>query len=312
MHATDCSASAPSIADEPVRSCVICGETNLHPFTRHYLECRACGHQQLAEGQHQQIIVNSILDEAAHRTANYQVHKQVALALACTQSRDLLIDVGCASGKFLLHAGERFARAQGIEISDPSRDFASRVLGLDIVGELPTEGGPPSLVTFWQSMEHIPARDIGTILDRIYRRSDAGSRVLVSVPNGQSLQSRIYRGRFAYFDVPNHLHQFSVRSLDILMSHHGFKPCQVFVAPIYQAFGHVQSLLNLVFPIHDYLYYRLQRGHGFNLPAGLRRGYDLLNMALGMLLSPVAAILTLIDIAVPGERGVVTKCYKKK
>ena len=301
-----------STPDPTDKFCVICGGYDLESFTPQYLECGNCGHQSLRSGQIQQTIVNSILDEHGHRAMDNLTRHHVAVALKCSESRERLIDIGCASGKFLFHTRTQFTEVLGIETSVRSREFASKILHLKVTEMIPEEQTAPSLVTFWQSMEHIPITALRNILTRLSNLADASTRILISVPNGQSFQSKMYREHFTYFDVPNHVHQFSSRSLNLLMCDYGFSPCTTYVSVIYQLFGHLQSLINVVFPIHNYLYYRLKRGNDFKLSASRRRIFDALNLFAALLLCPVAALLSLWDIASIRKRGVITRCYKKQ
>jgi hypothetical protein len=254
-------------------------------------------------------MINDVLTLRRHKRPDAVVRFQRAVALRVRRGHDLLVDIGAGSGKFLFAMQDEFRILLGVEINDTSRRYATDVLQLPMAPTLPSSLRALSLATFWHSLEHIPADAIGPLLDRLRASSGQRSRVIVSVPSATSLQYRLFRRSSAFYDVPNHLHQFSPTSLDMLMARHGFERVSRHFAFPYALFGHVQSLLNLVNPIHNYLYFRRKRGHTFGISRPRLWLLDVYNLAALPFALAAAMVLVVVDLLVRGAEGVATVCY---
>ena len=289
--------------------CFICGGRPLQPSTRDYLRCPDCGHEVLRDGQAQRIMVNDALE--AGKGVDSLIRFQTSVVERARLADRFLVDVGSGSGRFLAHNRGRFDAVLGVEISPDSVRYAVDVLKLPVLPALPDDLSTPSVVTFWHSLEHVPAEKMDGLLDRLNAAADVRTRIVVSVPNAASFQCLVFKENYAYYDAPNHLHQFSPRSLDLLLKRHGFERAGSFFSPLYVLFGYVQGLLNLAAPFHNYFYYRRKRGSDFGLSTPSRTLLDLVNILLMPLFLPIGAVLSLADLAIPDRSGVLTLCYKK-
>ena len=273
-----------------------------------YVRCGDCGHETLVRGADQVFMVNDAIPNGPPPN-DWTTRFQRAVALRATPGRDRLVDVGSGIGKFLFHVRGAFAEVSGVEITPACAAYA-RSFGLRIDDRFPAQ--VPSLVTFWHSLEHIPPDAIASTLAEIRTQAAPATRVVISVPNARSLQARLYGPKWAYYDVPAHIHQFTPASLDLLMQRYGFRRELNWRGLPYAAFGQLQGLLNLLITPHNYLYYRGKRGQGFGFSAGKQRARDALSVALAVALAPVAGVLTLMELAVPGWEGAVTACYRPR
>lgn len=233
------------------------------------------------------------------------------LLCKCARSRAFLLDIGSASGRFLYQNRGEFEQSLGIEITPECVDFA-RGVGLHIETDLATLQRPLAVVTFWHSLEHIPADAIEMMFTKIRECSTEETIVLVSVPNAGSLQYSMLKERFAYYDVPHHLHQFTPLSLDTLMKKFGFTRHTEHGSFSYASFGWLQGLLNLFNSQHDYLYYRMKRGWMFGLSPKHRTFLDAYNLALASLLFIPSIVLTVYDLMLLRRGGVLTVCYQRE
>ncbi|RPI24731.1 MAG: class I SAM-dependent methyltransferase [Acidobacteria bacterium] len=138
-----------------------------------------------------------------------------------------ILDVGCADARFLLALdGNRWDRT-GVELSEPTVALVSEVfpkLTL-IAGDIYSPRLTPSsfdVVTFWHVLEHLPEPE--KVLRRVKELLRPGGLVFISLPNLDSLQALWFR-RFWYGfdDVPRHLHHFSPRSLQRILSEAGLE-----------------------------------------------------------------------------------------
>lgn len=221
--------------------------------------------------------------------------------------RQRLVDIGSGSGRFLVRQRRKFAHATGVEITPEAVNFSRNALGLAIVDDISAVDGEIDVATAWHSLEHFPVSSLLTLLEALRARIAPGGCVIVSVPNSSSFQYRWFRRRYAFFDVPSHLHQFSHDSLRRLFAAHGFVCTGEAISWPYNVFGHVQALLNVVMPGHNYLYYRIKRGRP---RASVPR--DLAGLALLPLAGPAGFALGLLDAAVPPRQGVLTCRFENR
>ena len=220
--------------------------------------------------------------------------------------RKQLLDIGSGSGKFLYHNAGRYSRATGIEITSESLQFSRQVLALDIVEDIQDVPGEISTATAWHSLEHIPEQRLLALLDGLSSKMPAGGRLIVSVPNRASWQYRWFGHAYAYYDVPNHLHQFTPGSLGRLMQRFGFHQVATVSSWPYNTFGYTQGLLNMLTHTHNYLYYRLKRGSG--KPSLL---LDAANGLLLILVVPAGWLFGWLDSQNLQRQGVITTCFEK-
>lgn len=290
-------------------SCLICGGAEFGPGSPSYRRCATCGHERLAETAAQTFIVNDPLQREAVRRDTLLDRFQGAVleqVLAGVATRGTLVDIGSGSGKFLLRHAAKFERAVGIEITPDAVNFSRNTLGLNIAPDIAAVHGGIDVATAWHSLEHFPPEALVTLLRQLAEKLTPHGRVVVSVPNAASFQARWYGGRFAFHDVPNHLHQFTPESLRRLFERHGFVRTRMITSWPYNLFGHVQGLLNCAGLPHNHLYYRAKRGR----PGG--RGADLLTAALLPLALGPGLALGLLDAAAPVRQGVLTWCFARK
>jgi hypothetical protein len=254
-------------------------------------------------------IVNDRLDQGDLDRLNSLDKFKNTVVRKCARSRGFLLDVGSASGRFLYQNRGEFEKSLGIEVTPECVSFA-RELGLHIEHDLSTLNSPLAVITFWHSLEHIPAEAIGEMFSKIRECSTDETVVIVSVPNAASLQYSLLKERFAYYDVPHHLHQFTPASLDKLMMKFGYKCASEYGSFSYASFGWLQGLMNLFNSRHDYLYYRKKRGWDFGLSPARCALLDAYNLVLAGLLIFPSIMLTLYDLLQSRKGGVLTVCYQ--
>lgn len=135
-----------------------------------------------------------------------------------------LLDVGCATGEFLLEARRRGWDTFGVEMS-PYAAAVARRRGLDVrVGSLSDARLPPGgfdAVTLLDVIEHL--RDPKAELREIHRLMKAGGRLIVETPNWRSIYRVLLRGRWAALQPRLHLLYFDAWTLGRLLQSSGFE-----------------------------------------------------------------------------------------
>lgn len=291
------------------QSCFICNGIVFDKRTSEYRRCVQCGHEILIQTQAQGFILNDPLDEkdARQQSSLDRFKAKILMQSESSVTKHRLLDIGSASGKFLLHNAARYEQAFGLEVTPAALAFSRDVLGLNIVTDIEQVPAEVSAATAWHSLEHIPEQALLNILTALSGKMINGAQLIVSVPNGASRQYRWFGSAYAYFDVPNHLHQFTTDSLTRLLSKFGFHSTKIIDSRPYNTFGYTQSLLNIITNTHNYLYYRLKRRS--RKPSLL---LDFVHVLLLPVLVPLGWTLGLLDTADKRTQGVITICFEKK
>jgi 2-polyprenyl-3-methyl-5-hydroxy-6-metoxy-1,4-benzoquinol methylase len=134
-----------------------------------------------------------------------------------------VLDVGCATGDFLLVARERGWEALGVDPS-PAREQALAA-GLRMVGRTIDDAdvAPNSvnLITFWDVLEHLP--DPVASLRRALLLLAPGGLVAATVPNAGSAVARLSGARwFGYKTAGEHLQFFNAATISRCFEAAGF------------------------------------------------------------------------------------------
>ena len=137
-----------------------------------------------------------------------------------------LLDVGCGIGTFLHLAREQNWESHGVEPSKSGCAFAQEMYELDVKCGDVFEAGFPSAyfdaITLYHVLEHIP--ELNPLLSELRRVLKPRTGTLViEVPNGEGLQSRLQKADWPYVHPQDHLYYFSARSLPKLLQKHGFQ-----------------------------------------------------------------------------------------
>lgn len=289
--------------------CFICGGERFAQATSPYRRCVACGHEVLAAQAEQTLMLNEILRPADIRRLAWVDRFQGGVLDRFSQGRSYArwIDIGSGAGKLLFHHRAKFAHAVGLEITPAAREFARTELGLEVRTSIEEVEAPIDYATAWHSLEHFPAPALEALLRALGAKMPPGGRLIVSVPNAASWQYRLFGARYAFFDVPNHQQQFTIDSLQRLLTAHDFRRVALTVSWPYNAFGWVQGLLNAVVPEHNCLYYRLKRGRPPASRACLGASLALLPLAV-----PAGLVLALLDAVFPARQAVLTCCFERE
>jgi 2-polyprenyl-3-methyl-5-hydroxy-6-metoxy-1,4-benzoquinol methylase len=136
-----------------------------------------------------------------------------------------ILDVGCGPGTILGLLAERGFQVQGLDASPEASAIARRDYGVDVrVGRLAPDtfdDGEFDTVVLLHTLEHVP--DPHRVLSEVGRVMAPGGRLVLQVPNIDSIQCRIFGARWYGLDVPRHLIDYSPRSLTGVLERNGFQ-----------------------------------------------------------------------------------------
>ncbi len=252
--------------------------------------CRCCGHHDASHLVSTGEVVNEDPARPPAARPSLLIRDQLRIVRPYLAKHGVVIDIGCSGGAFLRHALNELEAGDasyGIEISEPNRQAAERsgVRVLPSLGEVPSG----SVVTMWHSAEHFPISDLQEMLRSVRTAADDTVRLIVSVPNGQSIQSRCFGERWTYHDPMAHFSVFSPQSLRLCVEATGWTLHASQRTPVYGLFGAVQSSINLLRPRNE-LYLALKRGEGRLGPAAL-----VLSVLAAAVTAPISATMTLAE-----------------
>jgi 2-polyprenyl-3-methyl-5-hydroxy-6-metoxy-1,4-benzoquinol methylase len=155
-----------------------------------------------------------------------------------------LLDVGCAAGfvlKGLINSGWE---GYGIEPNETMARYAKAVLDLSVIrsGLEEFESGQRfDLICLIQVIAHFLNPDFA--ITQIKKMLKEKGTVLVETWNSKSFTARAFCKRWHEYSPPSVLHWFSKRSLDLLMSKHGFDLLMTGRPKKYISFKHGKSLI---------------------------------------------------------------------
>lgn len=137
-----------------------------------------------------------------------------------------VLDIGCASGAFLVHAQARGWEVAGVEVADFARERTAGLLGVPVARSL--DGLPAGktfdVVTLHHVLEHIH-EPLPFLRDEVAPR--VGRLLVVEVPNFSSLASRVHGPRWRDLRPDQHVFHYTPAVLPTLLSQAGFRPVRV-------------------------------------------------------------------------------------
>src|SRR5262249_4902570 len=138
--------------------------------------------------------------------------------------RGRLLDFGCGGGSFLQRMHRQGWRVLGLDTSALTVDTIRRHLNLPaLAGTLPhpdLRPGAFDVITMWHALEHVHAPLAG--LREAHRLLAPGGKLLVAVPNIDSLPFRWFGSAWFGLDLPRHLTHFTPGTLQLMLERAGF------------------------------------------------------------------------------------------
>ncbi|HMC66442.1 MAG TPA: class I SAM-dependent methyltransferase, partial [Gemmataceae bacterium] len=136
-----------------------------------------------------------------------------------------LLDFGCGGGSFLERMHRQGWRVTGIDVSAEAVERIRTELDLQaVLGTLPHPDLQPEtfdVITMWHSLEHVHAPR--TVLREAHRLLAPGGKLLVAVPNIDSLPFRWFGRDWLGLDLPRHLTHFAPWTLRLMLERTGFR-----------------------------------------------------------------------------------------
>lgn len=136
-----------------------------------------------------------------------------------------VLEVGAGRGELLADLAGRGHDAIGIE-PGPAAGAVARSVGVEVSPEplerFEQEPASCDRIVLWHVLEHLD-RPLAA-LERVRPWLSAEGRLIVAVPDLDSLQARLGGDRWFHQDVPRHRTQFTGRGLERLLRRAGYEP----------------------------------------------------------------------------------------
>ena len=102
--------------------------------------------------------------------------------------------------------------------------------------------------------------DINVLFEKIDKLLSVNGRIVIGVPNHDSLQRRFGGSRWLHLDVPRHLQHFNIRSLELLVDRFDYSIKSVSMVSFeHDPFGWIQTIINRLSSTHNVLLLHLMR-----------------------------------------------------
>jgi SAM-dependent methyltransferase len=164
------------------------------------------------------------------KTAAYQTVRKITIRRKAGRTvtglaRGRALDIGCATGEFLVELRRRGFEPFGVEPDAKAAEFASTSHRMTVwtgsVQQVPADQGPFDLITMWHVLEHVP--DLRETLSRIRGLLTDDGRLAIAVPNPLSSDAKAYGINWVAWDAPRHLYHFEPRVMLDLLQRAGFQ-----------------------------------------------------------------------------------------
>lgn len=180
--------------------------------------------------------------------------------------KKLWIDVGAGEGNFLKTVGAR--RRLGVEVSASGRKLMQEKR-LETRSEkefLRARGLGADVISFWHVLEHVD--NPHGYLAAARANLSPGGRIVIGVPNVDSLDFRVFGRNWFHLAPQYHLWHFSPKSLEILLKKAGFKIEKIdWWSPEHHPAGILQSFINSTSGSRNALHALVRRGEGSSFSA---------------------------------------------
>ena len=149
------------------------------------------------------------------------------------------LDVGCATGEFMLELQRRGFQPYGVEPNPGAATFAKEKSGLNVrlggIENASAESGPYELISLWHVLEHVHLLRDNLSIARDLLTDDG--RLSIAVPNPDSWDAARYGSDWVAWDAPRHLYHFRPDVMMALLSRMGYHPVHA-GAVAFDAFYH--------------------------------------------------------------------------
>lgn len=153
------------------------------------------------------------------------VQRRMAVERHLSQRQGYLLDVGCSTGIFLDEMRSAGWQTHGIEISPGAADYARTRFHLEVeTGDLLEIDLPTAhfaALTMWDVLEH--TFDPCAVLAKSATLLKLGGVLVLTFPNWESIDRKLFGRYWVGYDAPRHLHIFPDGVIRQMLEEAGFE-----------------------------------------------------------------------------------------
>lgn len=174
-----------------------------------------------------------LLNRAYHWARIRALRKKVRWVRDATGlSAGTVLDIGSGTGAFLNAMRASGWKTTGIEPNAAARKIAMDSYGIASyetlkLGEL--QAGSFDVITLWHVLEHVHTLHEYVELLKCLIKPDG--KIIIALPNIQSVDFHFYREYWAALDVPRHLYHFTPTAVENLLRYHQLRIVRQFPMP---------------------------------------------------------------------------------
>ena len=195
-----------------------------------------------------------------------------------------ILDVGAGDGTLVDSLRAKDRDATGLDPFSSRPDF--------LTSDIDEVEGEWAAVVFWHSLEHVPTPV--RHLQAATRLLQPGGVLIVAVPNASGLQAKLFGDRWLHLDIPRHLVHIPAATLVKTLRDLGLQIDRVsYFRGGNIVFGWLHGLVRSATGLD--LYDAIRKPEARSAPMG--RSERLIALTTGALLLPIAALASLLEIA---------------
>ncbi len=224
--------------------CIVCGK-QVAPFFQagayRMYRCEVCSHAFVYPTPSDQFLIEfystfhtalemgggyELIEDRTEKDFSSKIH---LIKTHLTKPSPVILDFGCGKGFFVKALINEGIQAEGIDLSDTAVRFACNNLNVPaicgLVDDCEWMKDRFDGVSFWATIEHLP-RPIET-LKSIAAVIKTGGYLFLDTGIGDDWLDRMLPGVNQWYDPPQHLHVFSIRSIVKLLEEAGFSVVKI-------------------------------------------------------------------------------------
>ncbi len=161
-----------------------------------------------------------IINQVYHLARKFTLGGKLRLVNSLNKTEKKILDVGCGTGKFLEVCKQNGWIVAGTEPDEHTRNQAIKYTNAIIEDNLLTsfDGQLFEVITLWHVLEHVHL--LNEVIAKIKKLLAPDGTLVIAVPNCESNDAKIYKEKWAAYDVPRHLYHFSQSTLKLLFQKH--------------------------------------------------------------------------------------------
>lgn len=165
---------------------------------------------------------NNLINWVYKLARNYTLRTKFKLIKRLAPKKTIL-DYGCGTGHLLNYIQKDAAwKTTGVEPDELARTIAISDNDLNVVGSLEDLSDTKfGVISLWHVLEHV--HDLNQTIQALRNHLSTKGRLIIAVPNHESLDQEIYKQYWAAYDVPRHLYHFNQLTIKELMKYNQFE-----------------------------------------------------------------------------------------